>query len=97
MSETIELKPCPFCGSKAELYHDQSSDYPCNWTYAVQCTDRDNCWIQGGNFKTEQEAIAAWNKRPGEDAAYILGYDNCDTEWEKEFYPEGQTICEAVE
>jgi Lar family restriction alleviation protein len=57
MSEQTELKPCPFCGGKAE-----------SWTYmdrgflraAARCRD---CTARVWDA-TETEAVAAWNRRP---------------------------------
>lgn len=50
----IELKPCPFCGQKAEIYQ-------LNNKFESMCT---NCtatieWL----FESEQEAAEAWNRR----------------------------------
>lgn len=55
MKSYAELLPCPFCGG---------SSVPRRWwssgLYCVQC---DNCNSHTGNFNTEAEAIAAWNRR----------------------------------
>ena len=53
MSE--ELKPCPFCGGKAEIYND---GFGGDW--AVRCA----CGAEvSGYIETEAEAVAAWNTR----------------------------------
>ena len=49
-----ELKPCPFCGGEAEPIH-QSFD-----AFYVICH---GCYTTGKTYKTEAEAIAAWNTR----------------------------------
>jgi Lar family restriction alleviation protein len=49
-----ELKPCPFCGGKAETY-----DYYFNEWY-IGCVE---CSCDLGVFDTKEEAIEAWNKR----------------------------------
>ena len=54
-----ELKPCPFCGSEAILRVDSG------YLFYIQCmnlacTARDTRW-----FKSEEEAIKAWNSRIG--------------------------------
>jgi hypothetical protein len=80
-----DLKLCPFCGSEGEVRRvgfppsDPTPDYyptctgddcPCN-----NIAEQDE---QGGvmhGYRTEVEAIAAWNKRPAEDdlAACVRG------------------------
>ena len=50
-----EMKPCPFCGSQGTLNH-----YPGDG-YLPMCTKCDGMVEKW--FKTEDEAIAAWNKR----------------------------------
>lgn len=59
MSE--KLKPCPFCGGKASVIDHHNDD----GSVSVGCAD-DTClgfsglgWL----YKTEEEAIAAWNTR----------------------------------
>jgi hypothetical protein len=66
------IRPCPFCGSRAELIHDTTSDYSQHHSWEVVCTDpnywqqspddsRECCGISGPNRKTREAAIAAWN------------------------------------
>jgi Lar family restriction alleviation protein len=68
MSEYIEpLKPCPFCGSKAEI----RKVYGTENEYYVECNSsrgplEDRCIISGVGvraFNSKDEAIAAWNRR----------------------------------
>jgi hypothetical protein len=69
-----ELKACPFCGSEGEI---KQSYFLKNGWFAVGCT-KDDCIAnnaeqdeQGGfsaEYKTNQEAIDAWNNRPAEAA-----------------------------
>lgn len=56
MSNT-ELKPCPFCGGKAELIR-RSSESPYN--HGVWCR---SCRCRTSFEKSENEAIEAWNTR----------------------------------
>ena len=52
----IRLKPCPFCGSKAELLI-----VPGKMTkWAVRCT---KCYANNGTFASDHDAVEAWNKR----------------------------------
>ena len=51
-----ELKPCPFCGGKADLYVYK-------WwgtAYGVECQ---KCKGLIDRCLTQKEAIAAWNRR----------------------------------
>lgn len=50
-----ELKPCPFCGGEATLWHDYGVDRP--WNILCRCGGR------VGYFVTKKEAIEAWNRR----------------------------------
>jgi len=45
------LLPCPFCGGRAEVLHKQ-----------VGCTNP-QCYVDGPQRETNEEAIAAWNRR----------------------------------
>lgn len=59
MNEKIqeELKPCPFCGGKGEVWQGRYLHE--NW---AQCT---KCKTQlGGTFTSLQGAVDAWNRRP---------------------------------
>lgn len=51
-----ELKPCPFCGSPAELTGE------CDMVW-VRCSNED-CWCQMvTRFDEPEEAIEEWNRR----------------------------------
>ena len=51
------LKPCPFCGGEAKLFH------PCDGVHLVQCT----CCGCGTTYtRTEIGAVRMWNRRVGE-------------------------------
>ena len=52
-----ELKRCPFCGGKAELFGTET-----NGIFYVKCLECD----VDSNFDTPEEAIAAWNRRATE-------------------------------
>lgn len=59
-----ELKPCPFCGNKPELF---VSGFKEGFLYSVSCNQVD-CWIKPCTEWTthRQEAIDDWNRREGE-------------------------------
>lgn len=54
---TEELKPCPFCGGKAEFEND-------NGEWFVFC---EKCGSMTVPFETKPEAKETWNNRPIED------------------------------
>lgn len=53
-----ELKPCPFCGGRAEWKQGHYAGY-------VMCL---SCEVMGPNID-KAEAIAAWNRRPDAPSA----------------------------
>ena len=66
MNNTTELKPCPFCGSEGELFSDHSisieSGESCTRSFVV-CVEC-SALVSG---KTEEESIAAWNRRANDE------------------------------
>lgn len=68
MSE--EIKPCPFCGGEAELYRGGIKYVLCKECLATSC-----------DFKTEAEAIEAWNARHERTCRSEDGYcSQCGTQ-----------------
>jgi Lar family restriction alleviation protein len=60
-----ELKPCPFCGGEAEhkmyFWGNHTKTHKPIWCYYIFCAE---CGAMTDNiFKTEEEAITAWNRR----------------------------------
>lgn len=56
----MELKPCPFCGGKAEIEYKRNL-----LTWIVQCSNN-SCpasYMIGADFETEEATIEAWNRR----------------------------------
>lgn len=51
-----ELKPCPFCGEKAELLI--VPDRQTKWI--VRCR---KCFTNNGTFLSDHDAVEAWNRR----------------------------------
>ena len=60
MSDTPELKPCPFCGGSASIFED---DVGC---FNGECPVEPHAWAE-----TKDEAIAAWNDRYSGPADWI--------------------------
>jgi len=54
-----ELKPCPFCGGKAEIIIF-SAEYG---TLTVGCTNEECDITMGKAFFSDEEAIQHWNRR----------------------------------
>lgn len=60
---SVELKPCPFCGSKWTqvrwMGFDNNSSAFCTG-YRAECTD---CGAITKAFTREKDAVEAWNRR----------------------------------
>ena len=62
------LKPCPFCGAKAELVYltIDCGDYPNEYEYFVACT---YCFAETRHYEhpdipnAKEYAMASWNTR----------------------------------
>ena len=55
-----DLLKCPFCGSKAKL--DEHSDSAAGYqVFCLRCQT-----VATPVFRTEEEAVEAWNRRSGE-------------------------------
>ena len=61
----FELKPCPFCGGKAEI-HERACYFGCAFKmyYAIECCD---CLCEIGDLETETDVVIAWNRRESDD------------------------------
>lgn len=65
-----KLKPCPFCGGEAVMYHQSSkyTDYDGNFVHCLECGCRTKLFECLGNTgkthaDTKKEAGNAWNSR----------------------------------
>lgn len=56
------LKPCPFCGGEANVKNGAVCCEPDD--YWIRCQEYD---AETAIYATPAEAIAAWNRRPGDD------------------------------
>ena len=54
------LKPCPYCGEWADLYHMPVMLGSWVWRWLAQC---DACGVRTPRTATREHAIKAWNKR----------------------------------
>lgn len=84
MSETEELKPCPFCGANAEIVR-AGDEY--EMVVAVNCTEcsahvrETDDTIDRDFDRLEAQAVAAWNKRAnsGVEAALRHAMGSCES------------------
>lgn len=58
-----DLKPCPFCGSKAKMYRYYHHAFSNRVQTIVECT---KCRCNSGDWGRVDEAIKAWNRRAKE-------------------------------
>ena len=56
MSDSEELKPCPFCGGEAKVLGTKYE----GGDYYIVC---EKCRVRVGSYSNPVEAIEAWNKR----------------------------------
>lgn len=54
--DEIKLKPCPFCGGKADIL-GENKYLPGT---IVHCTE---CQVETPMYKNREDAIKAWNRR----------------------------------
>lgn len=61
----LELKPCPFCGSKAHLFVSEHGGIRviCSKCMAASKTSCDHMTSQGVCGNATKSVIEAWNKR----------------------------------
>jgi Lar family restriction alleviation protein len=61
---SVELKPCPFCGGESEIHADVGFSDLKRPHFSGYCTE-DSCPVEpcSNGFKTEEEAVEAWNTR----------------------------------
>ena len=69
-----ELKPCPFCGHKPKIYKDLHKFVDIKepvQIWRVMCSKLD-CVLLMSDFRTEEQAIEAWNRRAGDEGAVTV-------------------------
>lgn len=74
IATTNELKPCPFCNSKAEIDNNRTEEDIQDWWY-VYCTNP-NCAAQTTQWYLLDDAIEAWNKRYSNSQHNSDAWDN---------------------
>lgn len=57
----IELKPCPFCGGKAELH--RTNHVPAGYDYTPRCKNASCCGRLTKKYSSIETAIYFWNRR----------------------------------
>lgn len=69
MSKADELKPCPFCGKEAWLGNLPMELERGAVIYRVGCSDSECIGYEtmSMEFDSKDDALAAWNRRPGCD------------------------------
>jgi Lar family restriction alleviation protein len=86
--------PCPFCGSlKIDFIKQEIDGHDYNWQ--ILC---DGCSITTGGYKTEEDAIAFWNKRcePNSFDADLIAYNAIKNDPEFKTYTVALTCSHTV-
>lgn len=60
-----DLKPCPFCGSKAVKMYSFKDSSLHGFVHICQIDGDGMVKVESRLFGTEEEAIEAWNRRAG--------------------------------
>ena len=62
MSERV-LKPCPFCGGKAELSSVRVGGKDASYVYCKRCGSRGEYFWVNPKYAGVEKSIEAWNRR----------------------------------
>lgn len=66
-----ELKPCPFCGERAEILLNDMSDYGSQHFWQISCRS-DDCGFgmtsENRSNESKEAVVSKWSTRPIEDA-----------------------------
>lgn len=95
----LELKPCPFCGSKARFVVSGSVRSRSH-SVEIECTNILSCGAKQYFFDTEQEAADAWNRRAFNPQAFSVidnntgEYPNLELIALKEDWAKGLIYCD---
>ena len=61
-----ELKPCPFCGGKAEISSGQFDGKATSYVMCQKCGAKGEFFFVSPKYASDDRAIKAWNIRVGE-------------------------------
>lgn len=61
-----KLKPCPFCGGKAELENSMREN--CSRIKCTKCRVKTEAFIKSFKYSSDQLAAEAWNRRVNDAA-----------------------------
>ena len=59
----LQLKPCPFCGEKAELSSGRFDGKDTSYVTCTRCGSRGEFFFVCPRYASAEKAIKAWNKR----------------------------------
>ena len=79
--DEIKLKPCPFCGGKAEINVDREAVEDTekrHWAYTVVCK---RCCATSGLTYLPEKAREAWNRRA--EQVITLAPESMNMKWRK--------------
>ena len=59
------LKPCPFCGGKAEVSSGRFDRKDISYVVCTRCGSRGEFFFISPEYASAERAIEAWNRRAG--------------------------------
>ena len=64
-SRMAELKPCPFCGGRAEISQGRYDGKDTSYVMCKECMAQGEFFIVSTKYASDEKAIKAWNRRAG--------------------------------
>lgn len=63
MNQKIDLLPCPFCGGKPRLLHENLGINKYSYIKCMGCDTESGKFIISADHSCDDKAVEAWNRR----------------------------------
>lgn len=64
------LKPCPFCGGKGMIFHDQMMDKVTSYVKCTKCDASTKQVVISTEYSSDEKAAKMWNRRTENERDY---------------------------